>query len=59
MNPAFWRRWHRWIAFPASAFLVFAAITGVLVAMNEFFGEEEALRAMRRKNATGWRKVFW
>jgi uncharacterized iron-regulated membrane protein len=48
MNPAFWRRWHRWIAFPVSAFLLFAAITGVLVAMNEFFGEEEALREATR-----------
>ncbi len=48
MNPAFWRRWHRWIAFPAAAFLLFAAITGVLVAMNEFFGEDEALREATR-----------
>ena len=44
MNPAFWRKWHRWIAFPASAFLLFAAVTGVAVAVTEFFGEEEALR---------------
>jgi uncharacterized iron-regulated membrane protein len=48
MNPAFWRRWHRWIAFPAAAFLLFAAITGVATAMTEFFGEAEALREATR-----------
>jgi len=48
MNPAFWRKWHRWIAFPAAAFLLFAAITGVVVAMTEFFGDEEALREATR-----------
>jgi len=48
MNPAFWRKWHRWIAFPAAAFLLFVSITGVIVAMNEFFGEEEALREATR-----------
>ena len=48
MNPSFWRKWHRWIAFPASIFLLFAAVTGVVVAMTEFFGEEEALREATR-----------
>ena len=48
MNPAFWRKWHRWIAFPAAAFLLFAAITGVLTAVFEFFGEAEALREATR-----------
>ncbi len=48
MNPSFWRKWHRWIAFPASAFLLFASVTGVVVAMTEFFGEEEALREATR-----------
>lgn len=48
MNPAFWRRWHRWIGFVAGLFLLFAAVTGVLVAMSEFFGEEEALREAMR-----------
>ena len=48
MNPAFWRRWHRWIAFPAALFLLFAAITGVITAMTEFFGEAEALREATR-----------
>ena len=45
---AFWRKWHRWIAFPATLFLFWAASTGVLVAFTEFFGEEEALREATR-----------
>lgn len=48
MNPAFWRRWHRWIAFPAALFLLFAAVTGVITAMTEFVGEAEALREATR-----------
>jgi uncharacterized iron-regulated membrane protein len=49
MNPLFWRRWHRWIAFPATLFLLFASVTGVLVAWSEFFGEEEAEREATRE----------
>ena len=48
MTPAFWRRWHRWIAFPAALFLMFVAITGELVALTEFFGEDEARREATR-----------
>lgn len=48
MTPAFWRRWHRWIGFPAALFLLFASITGFLVAGTEFFGEDEALRERTR-----------
>lgn len=48
MNTVWWRRWHRWIGFSAALFLLFAALTGVLVAMTEFFGEEEALREATR-----------
>jgi uncharacterized iron-regulated membrane protein len=48
MNVAFWRRWHRWIAFPASLFLLWAASTGVVVAFTEFFGPAEALREATR-----------
>ncbi len=48
MTPAFWRKWHRWIAFPATLFLLFAAVTGVITAMTEFFGAEEALREATR-----------
>ena len=48
VNPVFLRKWHRWIGFPAALFLLFAAVTGVLVAFTEFFGEEEALREATR-----------
>jgi uncharacterized iron-regulated membrane protein len=48
MSTAWWRRWHRWVGLIAGLFLVFAGVTGVIVAMNEFFGEEEALREATR-----------
>ena len=48
ISPAFWRKWHRWIGFPAALFLLFAATTGFLVAFTEFFGEDEALRERTR-----------
>ena len=48
INPLFWRKWHRWIGFPAALFLLFAAITGFLVAFVEFFGADEALREATR-----------
>ena len=48
MAPNFWRQWHRWIALPATLFLCFAAVTGVIVAGTEFFGAEEALREATR-----------
>ncbi len=48
MTPAFWRRWHRWIGFPAALFLLFASVTGLLLAITEFFGDEEALREATR-----------
>jgi uncharacterized iron-regulated membrane protein len=48
MNGPFWRKWHRWIGFPAALFLLFAATTGILVAGTEFFGEEESIREATR-----------
>ena len=48
LNTAFWRRWHRWIAFPATIFLIWVAITGLSLAITEFFGPEEALREATR-----------
>ena len=48
MNTAWWRRWHRWIGFPAALFLLFAAATGFIVASTEFFGEAEAVREATR-----------
>lgn len=47
-NVAFWRKWHRWIGFPAALFLLWASATGTVVAGTEFFGEEEALRERTR-----------
>lgn len=48
MTLAFWRKWHRWIGFPAVIFLLFAATTGISLAFTEFFGEAEALREATR-----------
>ena len=47
-NALFWRKWHRWVGFPAALFLLFAATTGFLLAFTEFFGADEALREARR-----------
>jgi len=44
----FWRKWHRWIGFPAALFLLFSSITGAVLAFTEFFGPEEALREATR-----------
>ena len=49
MNTAFWRQWHRWIGFPAALLLLFASVTGIMVAWYEFFGADEALREANRK----------
>jgi uncharacterized iron-regulated membrane protein len=48
MSAQFYRKWHRWIGFPAGVFLFFSAVTGILVAFTEFFGEEEQLREATR-----------
>jgi uncharacterized iron-regulated membrane protein len=48
LTTVFWRKWHRWIAFPATIFLLFAASTGMALAITEFFGAEEALREQTR-----------
>ena len=48
MTLQFWRKWHRWIGFPASLFLLFASCTGAILAFTEFFGPEEALREATR-----------
>jgi uncharacterized iron-regulated membrane protein len=47
-NTAFWRKWHRWIAFPATIFLLWASVTGIILGFTEFFGAEEALREATR-----------
>lgn len=42
------RKWHRWVGWMAALFLVWAGTTGVLVAANEFWGEEETERERLR-----------
>jgi uncharacterized iron-regulated membrane protein len=49
MNQGFWRKWHRWIGFVAAPFLLYAATTGFILAVNEFFGAEEAERERLRE----------
>ena len=49
MKPLFWRKWHRWIAFPATLFLLWASITRIITAGTEFFGADEELREAMRK----------
>ena len=44
----FLRKWHRWIGFPASLFLLFASVTGFILAFTELFGADEALREKNR-----------
>ena len=48
MDVGFWRRWHRWIAWPTALFLFWASVTGLILAFTEFFGPEEALRERTR-----------
>ncbi len=48
MQQQTWRRWHRWIGFIGGVFLCFVSVTGVLIAVTEFFGEAEALREATR-----------
>jgi uncharacterized iron-regulated membrane protein len=45
----FWRKWHRWFGFAAAIFLLWSAITGLLLAFTEFFGAEEAQREAARR----------
>ena len=42
------RKLHRWIGFPAALFLLFASVTGIILACTEFFGADEALREKNR-----------
>ena len=49
MSVVFFRKWHRWISVPAALFLLFASITGMIVAFTEFFGADEAKREALRE----------
>jgi uncharacterized iron-regulated membrane protein len=52
MSVAFWRKWHRYIAWPASIFLLFAATTGVAIAITEKFGAAEVAREAAREDVS-------
>jgi uncharacterized iron-regulated membrane protein len=52
MQPRTWRLWHRWLAFPAALFLLWAGSTGVIVAATEFFGADEAERERLRETTS-------
>lgn len=43
-----WRQWHRWVSAPSALWLAFVALTGVVLATTEFFGEAEAERERLR-----------
>lgn len=49
MTPKSWRQWHRWVAFPAALFLLWAGTTGIVTAATEFFGADEAKREALRQ----------
>lgn len=44
MDMRFLRQWHRWVSWIAAIFLLWAAVTGVIVAGTEFWGADEAER---------------
>lgn len=43
-----WRAYHRWVSAPSALWFALVAITGVLLAATEFFGEAEAERERLR-----------
>lgn len=53
MAPRTWRILHRWLGAVAALFLLFAGVTGFLVAGSEFFGEAEAERERLRDVISG------
>ena len=48
MNQPPWRKWHRWIGIVSAPFVLFAAVTGVIAAVAESFGEDEEAREAAR-----------
>ena len=38
------RKWHRWISIVAALFLLSVGITGVILQIQQFFGEDEAMK---------------
>lgn len=49
MKQGGWRKWHRWIAFAAAPFLLFAAITGVIAGIAEMVSDDEEAREKARE----------
>jgi uncharacterized iron-regulated membrane protein len=47
-----WRKWHRWVGFAAAPFLLYAAVTGIIAAANEKFGEDEEAREAARERVS-------
>ncbi len=52
MSQLGWRKWHRWIGFAATPFVLFAAITGVLAGAVEIFSEDEEAREKARERVS-------
>ena len=46
------RKWHRWISLVAALFLLVVAATGVILQVQQFFGEDEAEREQMAKSAS-------
>lgn len=49
MSQSGWRKWHRWIGFVATPFLLFAALTGVAAGTVEMLSEDEEAREKARE----------
>lgn len=52
MRQTGWRKWHRWIGFAATPFLLFAATTGILAAAREMLSEDEEAREKARERVS-------
>jgi uncharacterized iron-regulated membrane protein len=52
MSQLWWRKWHRWVGFAATPFLLFAAITGVFAGAVEIFSEDEEAREKARERVS-------
>ncbi len=49
MSQVGWRKWHRWIGFAATPFVLFAALTGVIAGVREMLSDEEEARENARE----------
>jgi uncharacterized iron-regulated membrane protein len=53
MSQTGWRKWHRWIGFAATPFILFAAITGVVAGSVEMLSDDEEAREKARERESG------